>query len=120
VPADRRRIVGRAGEDAVVAWYESRGYDILERNWRVRSGEIDVIARAGATLVFCEVKTRRGDAFGPPVESVTLRKQRRLRLLARHWFADGNLRAASVRFDVASVVPDGRGGWTVDVLEGAF
>jgi putative endonuclease len=118
--ADGRRATGVAGEDAVAAWYVARGYEILDRNWRVREGEIDVIARDGGSVVFCEVKTRRGDAFGAPVEAVTARKQQRLRLLARLWLADQAARVPALRFDVASVMPDGRGGWTVDVLEAAF
>ena len=79
------RVVGDAGEDAVSAWYQARGFDVVDRNWRVREGEIDVIARRGSTIVFCEVKTRRGDAYGSPAEAVTARKQARLRTLATLW-----------------------------------
>jgi putative endonuclease len=70
--------------------------------------------------VFCEVKTRRGTAFGIPAEAVTPRKQQRLRLLARLWLAERRGRATDVRFDVASVVPAAPDGWTIDVLEAAF
>ena len=87
------------------AWYVARGYEIVDRNWRVREGEIDVIARDAGSVVFCEVKTRRGDAFGAPVEAVTARKQQRLRLLARLWLADRRRRVPALRFDVASVMP---------------
>ncbi len=118
--ADPRREVGAAGEDAVARWYAASGYSVLARNWRVRAGEIDVIARLGATLVFCEVKTRRGDAYGLPAEAVTLRKQSRLRRLAVQWLGEHDERADTLRFDVASVQPDGRGAWVVDVLEAAF
>jgi putative endonuclease len=93
---------------------------VLARNWRVREGEIDLVARRDATIVFCEVKTRRGDGFGLPAEAVTMRKQVRLRKLAVRWLADNPSRAEVLRFDVASVTPDGRGAWTVDVLEAAF
>jgi putative endonuclease len=118
--ADRRRHTGAAGEDVVAAWYGAHGYEVLDRNWRVREGEIDVICRRGGTVVFCEVKTRRGGGFGAPVEAVTARKQHRLRLLARLWLTAGAVRPRDLRFDVASVLPDGHGGWTVDVLEAAF
>ncbi|HEV7525119.1 MAG TPA: YraN family protein [Acidimicrobiia bacterium] len=118
--ADARRAVGVAGEDAVCRWYIDGGYVVVARNWRVREGEIDVIARRGATIVFCEVKTRRGDAFGLPAEAVTPRKQARIRQLAVRWLADEHARADVLRFDVASVKPDGRGAWTVDVIEAAF
>ncbi len=116
---DTRRIVGDAGEDAVAAWYEAAGYSIVARNWRVREGELDVIARRGSVLVFCEVKTRRGSAFGSPAEAVTARKQARIRGLAARWLAANRVHADVLRFDVASVHPGGRG-WTVDVIEAAF
>jgi putative endonuclease len=93
---------------------------VLARNWRVREGELDLVARAGETIVFCEVKTRRSDAFGIPAEAVTRPKQIRIRRLAVRWLADNGERAADLRFDVAAVTPDGRGRWIVDVLEGAF
>jgi putative endonuclease len=118
--SDERRLVGAAGEDAVAAWYAASGYEVVDRNWRVREGELDVVVRRGATVAFCEVKTRRSTAFGVPAEAVTARKQQRLRLLARRWLAASELRPAELRFDVASVTPDGRGGWLVDVLEAAF
>jgi putative endonuclease len=114
-----RRVVGDAGESAVAVWYEVHGYRVVARNWRVREGEIDVIACRGATIVFCEVKTRRGDAYGAPAEAVTFRKQARLRKLAVLWLAAHDARADVLRFDVASVTPNGHG-WDVDVLEAAF
>jgi putative endonuclease len=117
---DARRAVGAAGEDAVAHWYAGSGYAVLARNWRVREGEIDLIARRDATIVFCEVKTRRGDAFGSPAEAVTHRKQARLRKLAVQWLAQNGTHADVLRFDVAQVLPDGRGAWIVDVLEAAF
>src|SRR5262249_25583854 len=77
-------------------------------------------ARSGTKIVFCEVKTRRTDAFGIPAEAVTPAKQARIRRLAVQWLADNDERAAELRFDVAAVQPDGRGQWIVDVIEGAF
>jgi putative endonuclease len=117
---DARQVLGAAGEDAVARWYGEAGYAVLARNWRVREGEIDLIARRDRTIVFCEVKTRRGDAFGTPAEAVTFRKQARLRKLAVRWLAENAARADVLRFDVASVLPDGRGAWIVDVFEAAF
>ncbi len=117
---DARRIVGDAGEAAVAAWYEAQGYAILDRNWRVREGELDIVARRDATVVFCEVKTRRSDAYGAPAEAVTARKQVRIRRLALAWLAAHDVRAPSLRFDVAAVRPDGRGRWIPDVFEAAF
>ena len=117
---DPRRELGTAGEAAVSAWYEAAGYAVVDRNWRVRDGEIDIVARRGTTIVFCEVKTRRSDAFGAPAEAVTARKQARLRKLVVQWLAAHDARADELRFDVASVRPDGRGGFLVDVFEAAF
>lgn len=116
---DVRRAVGTAGEDAVAAWYEARGYAIVDRNWRVRAGELDLVVTRAGTVVFCEVKTRRGDAFGAPFEAVTVQKQRRLRGLAAAWLAQRPVGRRDLRFDVASVTPNGAG-WTVDVIEAAF
>ena len=116
---DPRRAVGAAGEAAVAQWYAERGYEVLDRNWRVREGEIDLVLRHGPTLVFCEVKTRRGAAFGSPFEAVTVRKQQRLRGLAAAWLSAHRVRGGGLRFDVASVLPSGTG-WEIDVIEAAF
>jgi putative endonuclease len=119
--SDARRALGASGEDAVASWYEDRGCTVVDRNWRVREGELDVVVRCGHVLVFCEVKTRRSDRFGAPVEAITRPKQQRLRRLASLWLgAHPNARAPELRFDVASVTPDGRGGFVVDVLDHAF
>jgi putative endonuclease len=119
VTPDARRAVGRSGEDAVAAWYAAAGYEIVARNWRVREGEIDLIVRRARELVFCEVKTRRGAAFGHPAEAVTRTKQMRLRRLAAQWLAAHVPGAVELRFDVAAVRPNGRG-WDVEVIEAAF
>jgi putative endonuclease len=117
---DPRRRLGTDGEDAVARWYEAAGYDLVDRNWRCRDGELDLIVRRGATLVFCEVKTRASTRFGTPVEAVTLTKQRRLRTLAVRWLAEHDARRRTLRFDVASVTRAGDGELVVEVLEGAF
>ena len=117
--SDQRRRLGTIGEDAAAAWYEARGFEIVGRNWRVREGEIDVIARRGRTIVFCEVKTRSSDRFGVAAEAVTPTKQRRLRTLAMRWLAAHPQMRGEVRFDVASVTPAGATA-AVAVLEAAF
>ena len=121
--ADGRRAFGMAGEEAVVRWYRDAGYVVLDRNWRRHGlGELDVIVAGGDTIVFCEVKTRRTDAFGTPAEAVTPTKQRRLRALAVQWLAehhDGR-RAKGLRFDVAAVRPGPSGRLAVEVIEAAF
>jgi putative endonuclease len=109
-----------AGEDAVARWYEAAGYEVLDRNWRCRDGELDLVVIRGDTLVFCEVKTRASTRFGAPFEAVTLTKQRRLRNLALRWLAEHGTHRSALRFDVASVTRTPSGELAIDVLEGAF
>ncbi|MBK9178929.1 MAG: YraN family protein [Acidimicrobiales bacterium] len=113
--ADRRRALGASGEEAAARWYVERGYDVLARNWRCRSGEIDLILRRGRTVVISEVKTRSSDAFGAPVEAVGRDKRVRLRHLAARWLEESGVRAGEIRFDVVSVLAG-----QVEVIEGAF
>jgi len=117
---DPRRRLGLAGEDAVARWYEAAAYEVLDRNWRCRDGELDLVVRHGSTLVFCEVKTRASTRFGAPVEAVTGTKQRRLRMLAARWLAEHDAHRRNLRFDVASVTRSPGGELVVEVLEGAF
>ena len=124
-PAPRRRVdprrrLGNAGEDAVATWYEAVGYRVLDRNWRCRDGELDIVVTRDDTLVFCEVTTRASTRFGAPVEAVTATKQRRLRMLATRWLAEHDVRRRALRFDVASVTRGSDGRLTVEVLEDAF
>jgi putative endonuclease len=119
MPGDARRRLGAIGEDAATAWYAARGFEILDRNWRVREGEIDLVVRHERTIVFCEVKTRSSDRFGTPVDAITPVKQRRLRILAARWLAEHPTLRGSIRFDVASVTPGGETP-AVAVLEAAF
>jgi putative endonuclease len=112
----QRRSLGARGEEAVASWYEARGYEVLNRNWRCREGELDLVVRDGRKFVFCEVKTRTTDAFGAPVEAVNRTKQMRVRRLAARWLEDeAPVRPREIRFDVASVL-----GGTIEVVEGAF
>lgn len=101
-------------------WYESQGYEILERNWRRRSGEIDIIARRALVVVICEVKTRSSRYFGDPSLAVGRDKQSRLRRLAAEWLMENPCRD-TVRFDVAEVIIDPRQHLpTVQIIEAAF
>ena len=75
----------------------------MERNFRCRAGEIDLVALDGSTLVFVEVRSRRGERMGTPLESVDPRKQARLTLVARHFLHARRLDESTVRFDVVGV-----------------
>ena len=119
--SDPRRTLGDAGEDAVARWYAEAGYRVLDRNWRCREGELDLVVARAPVLVFCEVKTRRSTAFGVPAEAVTVTKQRRLRTLAMRWLdAHPAARAPTLRFDVASVLAVRDTTPVIEVIEAAF
>jgi putative endonuclease len=114
-PDNRRRALGQAGEDRAAEWYARHGYRIIERNWRSRIGEIDLICARPDVLVFCEVKNRRTDRLGDPVEAVTRAKQLRLRRLASQYLFLHTCGEHNVRFDVAAIL-----GPTLTIIEGAF
>lgn len=98
---------GAWGEEFSAVYLRSRGYKILERNYRVRGGEIDIIAQKGGFLVFVEVKTRKSDAFGSAAEFVGPAKQRRL-LLAAECYLSGHPTELQPRFDVIELyAPEG-------------
>jgi putative endonuclease len=85
---DRRKALGRQGEDIAAEYLRQQGYEIVTRNWRTRSGELDIVARDGEWLVFVEVRARRAGkgtlapALGTPEESITPRKQMQLAAMA--------------------------------------
>jgi putative endonuclease len=112
--------VGRFGEEVAVQHLRAAGMAVVERNWRCRAGELDVIARDGDVLVFCEVKTRRGMRFGRPAEAVGPAKAQRLRDLARMWLADSGSRAGTLRFDVVEVLLSSQRGTQVEHLRGVL
>ncbi len=95
--------LGAKGEEIAVRFLKSRGYRIVERNYRIRLGEIDIIAEQGNDLVFIEVKTRTDLSFGTPFESVTMQKQKQLSKVALEYLSkqDGHNRPA--RFDVIGI-----------------
>lgn len=110
-----RQALGARGEAMAARWYEDNGYEVIDRNWRTRDGELDLVVRRSRMVVFCEVKTRSSLAFGSPAEAVTRDKRQRIRLLAAKWLETAPFRPARIRFDVAAVL-DG----SLDIIEGAF
>lgn len=112
--------LGSRGEHIAAVYLTDSGLRVLDRNWRCREGELDIVARDGDALVFCEVKTRRGVGFGHPVEAVTPRKQRRLRVLAQRWLAAHDEHAPDLRFDVIGVLVRPAGLPQVSHLRAAF
>lgn len=109
MPWGEARGVGDRGEELVCAHLEGLGWQVLDRNWRCREGELDVVAAdPDGQLVFCEVKTRRSTRCGAPVEAVGHAKAQRLRRLAWAWLAEHDRRREPFRIDVIGVlVPPG-------------
>jgi putative endonuclease len=119
-PPGSRNALGSYGERVAVRVLTDAGLQVLDRNWRCREGELDVVARDGDALVFCEVKTRTGIGFGHPAEAVTAAKRRRLRSLARAWLAAHDHHAPDLRFDVVGVHVPVSGPAQVTHLRNAF
>ncbi len=111
--------VGAAGEDAAASWYLARGCTVVARNWRCPAGELDLVVACGEVLVICEVKARRGSAFGGGYEAVGWQKQRKLRQLAELFLQASTAAPSAVRFDVASVALGSRGA-SIEVFRDAF
>ena len=92
------------------------GYIVLARNWRCDIGELDLVVGRDGTLVFCEVKARASERYGPAASAVDARKQRKLRSLAIRWLAEHpQVRRTGIRFDVAAVT-----GARTEIIESAF
>lgn len=99
----RRQQLGALGERLAAAHLEAKGYRIRERNFRVREGEVDIVAERGGVLVFVEVRTRRGDAMGTPAESITVRKRQRLLAVAKAYGQERPSLPRQWRLDVIAV-----------------
>ena len=114
---DHRRTLGALGERVACSHLSARGFEIVDRNFRTRHGELDVVASDSRFLVFCEVKTRvsrrPGGPFGP-LTAVGPAKRRRIRRMAREWLSGRagmlRVRPGEIRFDAVGVTltPDGR------------
>jgi putative endonuclease len=114
-----RQELGKLGEEIAVRELEGRGYEILARRYRTPRGEIDIVARDGATTVFVEVKVRATAEFGTAAEAVTAWKQRRLAAMATDYLARNGGANGPCRFDVVAI--DGLGeGMRITVYRHAF
>jgi len=98
-----RKKLGAKGEEIAVRYLKSRGYRIVERNYRIRLGEIDIIAEQGDDLVFIEVKTRSDGIFGSPFESITTQKQKQLSKVALEYISKQGCHNHPARFDVVGI-----------------
>jgi len=109
------RARGQWGENLAAAHYRRLGHEILDRNWRSATGELDLVVFDGSTYVFSEVKARRTADFGPASAAVTVAKQRRIRQLAVEWLRAHDVHASSIRFDVVAIT-----GNDLELLTNAF
>lgn len=98
-----RKLLGQKGEDRAAHFLAGQGYKILERNYRTRAGEIDLIALHEGMVVFVEVKTRTSSLFGAPELAVTPRKQQRMAKAALGYLRSRKLYQMPCRFDVVAI-----------------
>lgn len=100
---ESNREKGFAGEEIAARFLRKNGYQILERNYRTKSGEIDIIASKKRTIVFVEVKTRNTDEFGCPAEAVNSKKLHKLEIAANHYIQKKHLESVPFRFEIVSI-----------------
>ena len=117
---DPRQRLGRAGEAVAEAHLRRAGMEILERRFRVRCGEIDIVALDGEIIVFVEVKTRAGGRYGGPAAAVTHRKRKRLARVASAYLQSRRCAERPCRFDVVEVVGKRAGSMQINHITDAF
>lgn len=118
--SEERLSLGRLGEELACKYLKKAGYKILELNYRGRLGEIDLVAEDGECLVFVEVKTRSGLAFGHPFESINSRKQHQLIRAAREYLAVHGAEERVCRFDAVAVLQSDGQEPRVELIKNAF
>ena len=115
----RQKSLGHIGEDCAAKFLETHGYEIVARNFRIRSAEIDIIARSDDVIIFVEVKARSNARHGLPAEAVTVRKQRKI-IEAAGVFLQENFADCACRFDVVEVFMRGELVEAINHIENAF
>ena len=119
MPPDPRALLGQRGEKLAADFLRQRGHVIIERNYRNKFGEIDIITRDGDTLVFVEVKTRKSQRYGGAAAAVTAKKQRQITMVALAYMA-GQPAQTAARCDVVCVTIDAMGQIQLSLIENAF
>lgn len=112
--------LGKTGEELACSYLQKQGYKIIDRNYRCRSGEIDIIAEDGVVLVFVEVKTRKGESFGHPFEVIGLNKQRKIARSALDYMSVHGIKERDCRFDAVSILVDAHEGVSIELVKNAF
>lgn len=118
--SDNRLTLGKKGEDIAASFLEKKGFQVIQRNYRQKIGEIDIIAKQNEWLVFIEVKTRKSVRFGMPFEAVTQAKQTQIGKVALDYMTRNNLLDQPVRFDVISILFTGNGKTDIEHLPNCF
>jgi putative endonuclease len=98
-----RKRLGQEGEDLAASFLRKKGYKLVERNYRCKTGEVDLIVLDRKVVVFVEVKTRSDHSFGSPFEAVEARKQRKMIQAAQYFLHERNLEQRNARFDVIGI-----------------
>jgi putative endonuclease len=114
-----KQLLGKEGERIAERYLLKKGYKLVERNYRCPSGELDLIVLDRRVVVFVEVKTRTGRAFGTPFEAVEFRKQQKMTQAAQYFLAQKGLQQRDARFDVVGISWPGRQP-VVEHIENAF
>lgn len=114
------RDIGDKGEEIAVAYLESKGYTILERNYFFERAEVDIVAYDESAIVFVEVKMRKNTAFGEPAEFVTEEKQELVYKAAEAWLYERKMDGSPVRFDVIAIVQQQNEAPDISHFEHAF
>lgn len=112
-------VKGRVGEEAATRFLRKKGYRILERNLRTPFGELDIVARRGRELVFCEVKSRNGGDMEEALAAVDARKRERMARAAAFYLSHLGMGGLSCRFDVIALL-NGQRGWKIMHVRDAF
>jgi putative endonuclease len=117
----RNQTLGAAGEDAVFHYIQARGYTVLDRNWRIKSGELDLVAFSPEQkITFIEVKSRSSRKFGDPLEAISSEKAHRLQKLALAWLVMHGLWGSDYHIDCAGVIFSGDGRYEIDYRKGVL
>ena len=114
------QVLGAQGENCAASYLRAHGCMILERNYRTQTGEIDIIADDHGTLVFVEVKTRTGTAYGTPAQAVNFRKRNKIIQTAYRYLGQKQIDNRPCRFDVIEVYAVSGSDWPVRHIKGAF
>lgn len=118
-PRTEKKELGKKGEDLAVRFLKKKGYQIIERNYVCKMGEMDIIASEKDTLVFVEVKTRTSITFGPPQLAVNPKKQSQMSKVALNFLKEKELEDVKARFDVVAILLGPKGA-EIELIKDAF